>query len=308
MNLTIHRGSNEIGGTCVEVESQGQRLLLDLGLPLDAEGDPRQFLPNISGLDGRDRSLLGILISHPHQDHFGLLAEVAPTIKTGVGAAARRILTAAGPFMPNKYTPPPIGWDLENRKPIAIGPFTVTPYLLDHAAFDSYALLIEADGKRLFYSGDFRAHGRKSALHQALLSHPPKNIDVLLLEGTTIGRLDAGEHFTTEQEIEGEFARAFSATKGMALVQCSAQNIDRIVSVFRACRQTGRTLVIDLYAAAILEATGKTTIPQSDWPDIALYVPQSQRVKIKNNAWFDLLNTHAKHRIFIKDLQRSPER
>ena len=308
MNLTIHRGSNEIGGTCVEVESQGQRLLLDIGLPLDAEGDPRQFLPKVEGLAGNDPSLLGILISHPHQDHFGLLAEVAPSIKTGMGAAAHRILTAAGPFMPNKYTPPPVGWDFENHKPIVIGPFVVTPYLVDHSAFDSYALLIEADGKRLFYSGDFRAHGRKSALHQAMLSHPPKDIDVLLLEGTSIGRLGAGEHFPTEQGIEGEFAKAFSATRGLALVQCSAQNIDRIVSVFRACRKTGRTLVIDLYAAAILEATGTTSIPQSDWPDIALYVPQTQRVKILKNAWFDLLKTHAKHRIFIKDLQEAPGR
>jgi len=308
MNLTIHRGSKEIGGTCVEVESQGQRLLLDIGLPLDAEGDPRQFLPNVAGLSGSDPSLLGILISHPHQDHFGLLAEVAPSIKTGMGAAARRILTAAGPFMPNKYTPPTIGWDFENRKPIAIGPFTVTPYLMDHSAFDSYALLIEADGMRVFYSGDFRAHGRKSGLHQAILSHPPKDIDVLLLEGTSIGRLTATERFPTEQEIEAAFANAFSAAKGLALVQCSAQNIDRIVSVFRACRKTGRTLVIDLYAAAILEATGKESIPQSDWPDIALFVPQSQRVKIKNNEWFDLLKTHAKHRIFIKDLQEAPGR
>ena len=52
MNLVIHRGSNQIGGSCVEVESQGNRLLIDLGLPLDAEGDPRQFLPAVSGLDG----------------------------------------------------------------------------------------------------------------------------------------------------------------------------------------------------------------------------------------------------------------
>ena len=309
MNIIIHRGSNEIGGSCVEVESQGQRLLVDLGLPLDAEGDPRQFLPKVAGLEGCDPSLLGILISHPHQDHFGLLAEVAPTIKTGMGAAARRILTAAGPFMPNKYTPPTIGWDFEDRKPIAIGPFTVTPYLVDHAAFDSYALQIEADGKRVFYSGDFRAHGRKPWTFQSMLANPPRDIDVLLLEGTSLGRLDAaGGHFPSEPEIEEEFVEAFAATKGLALVQCSAQNIDRVVSVFRACKRTGRTLVIDLYAAVILEATGRKSIPQSDWPDIALLIPQSQRVQIKNNAWFELLKSHAKHRIFIEDIQDAPEK
>ncbi len=308
MKIIIHRGSKEIGGSCVEVEARGQRLLLDIGLPLDAEGDPSQFLPKVSGLDGKEPSLLGILISHPHQDHFGLLAEVAPTIKTGMGAAARRILTAAGPFMPKKFAPPPVGWDFENRKPITIGPFTVTPYLVDHSAFDSYALLVEADGKRVFYSGDFRSHGRKPWTFQNMLADPPLGIDLLLLEGTSLGHSDSGAHFLSESELEAMFVNAFSSAKGLALVQCSAQNIDRIVSVFRACRKTGRTLVIDLYAAAILEATGKESIPQSDWPDIALFVPQSQRVKILKNALFDLLKTHADHRIFIEDIAEAPER
>ena len=39
MRICIHRGAHQIGGSCVEVESQGQRLLLDLGLPLPLHGD-----------------------------------------------------------------------------------------------------------------------------------------------------------------------------------------------------------------------------------------------------------------------------
>ena len=35
MRICIHRGTREIGGTCVEIESQGKRLVLDVGLPLD---------------------------------------------------------------------------------------------------------------------------------------------------------------------------------------------------------------------------------------------------------------------------------
>lgn len=52
MHVCIHRGSNQIGGNCVKVESHGQRLLIDLGLPLDAEKNSSQYLPEISGLDG----------------------------------------------------------------------------------------------------------------------------------------------------------------------------------------------------------------------------------------------------------------
>jgi ribonuclease J len=71
MQVRIHRGGHEIGGNCVEIESDGARIVLDLGQPLDA-GSEGALLPPISGLDGNDPSLLGLVISHPHQDHYGL--------------------------------------------------------------------------------------------------------------------------------------------------------------------------------------------------------------------------------------------
>ena len=74
MQVCIHRGTNEIGGSCVEVVSGcGKRIILDLGLPLNAESNDKKYLPDISGLDGSDDSLLAVMISHPHLDHFGLL-------------------------------------------------------------------------------------------------------------------------------------------------------------------------------------------------------------------------------------------
>ena len=72
MKICIHRGTKEIGGTCVEIESQGKRLVLDVGLPLDAPADDTFPLHPIRGFDAPDPSLLGVVISHPHQDHYGL--------------------------------------------------------------------------------------------------------------------------------------------------------------------------------------------------------------------------------------------
>jgi len=308
MRVCIHRGSKQIGGSCVEIESRGQRLVVDFGLPLDAEEDHEQYLPEIKGLDGSDPSLLGILISHPHIDHFGLLSQVSPRIPIGMGSAARRILKAASPFLPGKWPAPEKGWDFQSGHSFDIGPFRITPYLVDHSAYDAYALLIESDGKRLFYSGDFRAHGRKAALFESFISNPPKNIDALLLEGSSIGRIDDARQFPRESDIEEEFRRRFAETEGLALVQTSAQNIDRIVSIMRASKRTGRKLVLDLYAAAILEATGNRNIPQSDWSDITLFTPQRQRVQIKNNTWFDLLNRHKSNRIYIEHIKKTPEK
>ena len=183
-----------------------------------------------------------------------------------------------------------------------IGPFRITPHLVDHSAFDAYALLVEADGKRVYYSGDFRAHGRKASLIEATIQHPFPDIDVLLMEGTTIGRTGTGEGFATEAELEEQFVQAFEETRGLHLVWTSAQNIDRVVTIHGAARRTGRAMVIDLYAALVLEATGREKVPQSHWDGVKLYLPQRQRVLVKNNRMFDELGRHDSNRIYPENL------
>jgi ribonuclease J len=306
MRACIRRGSKQIGGSCIELEQDGKRLLLDLGLPLDATENVADLIPSGLALDGSDQDLLGILISHPHLDHYGLLAHVASSIPIGLGAAARRVLAAAAPFLPGTWPVPASGWSYESGRPLQIGPFAVTPYLVDHSAFDAYAMLIEAGGDRLFYSGDFRGHGRKAALFERVVAAPPTDIDALLVEGSSLTRLGLDATFPTEAELETQFVDELRGTEGIALVHTSAQNIDRVVSIFRASRRCGRRMVIDLYTAAILEATENLNLPQSDWQDVALYVPESQRRQIKQSRMFDLLTRHSRNRIYAEALGSNP--
>ena len=302
MRLRIHRGAKEIGGTCIEAEAQGKRLVLDVGLPLDAPDDAQEtLLPEVPGFRERDDSLLGVMISHAHRDHFGLAAHIRPEVPVWIGEAGHNILKAASAWVPNghAFADPHF---LADRRPVEIGPFRVTPFLVDHSAFDAYALLVEADGRRVFYSGDFRAHGRKAALFERIVRKPPAEIDVLLMEGTTLGRAGTEEGFETESDLEARFVEAFRQTEGMHFVWTSSQNIDRIVTIFRAAKQTGRVLLIDLYTAVVLEATGRDTIPQSHWPEVKLYVPQRQRVFIKSNGLFSDLDRHSRNRVFPEAL------
>ena len=125
---------------------------------------------------------------------------------------------------------------------------------------------------------------------------------MLLMEGTTIGRTGTQEGFPTEADLEDEFVRAFRETEGIHLVWASAQNIDRMVTIFRAAKRAGRVLIVDLYAAVVLEATGRDTIPQSDWGGVRLYTPHRQRVQIKENALFGDLDRHKPNRIFPEDV------
>ena len=307
MRVCIHRGARQIGGSAIEVEAAGSRLLLDCGLPLDGDPEDEGLLPDVPGLCGEDPSLLGIVLSHGHRDHWGLIPKARRDLPLFMGAATERILGAAAPFVPNSTAITAAG-HLLDRQRRSIGPFTITPYLVDHSAFDAYALLIEAGGKRLFYSGDLRAHGRKGRLFDRMLRHPPAQIDAMLMEGSSIGRLAPHESFPTEGEIEQALVARMRAASGMVLVAASAQNIDRVVSIYRAAKRTGRTLVVDLYAAEILRATGQASIPQTNWPDVALFTPHRQRVMVRERKLFDMLDYHKAGRIFPERLAEKPDR
>ena len=107
MNVTIHRGTNEIGGSCVEVVDREDRVLIDIGMPLlDGVGGRFDFqkfshmsarglvgcgvLPNVSGAwagddFGGEKSLDALLLSHAHLDHYGLIDYVRNGIPTYLG-------------------------------------------------------------------------------------------------------------------------------------------------------------------------------------------------------------------------------
>ena len=300
MRARIHRGTREIGGTAIELEHDGARLLLDLGLPLDGDPDDLDVHPAIDGLAGGG-DLLALVLSHGHLDHVGLAHLAGPELPVALGAATHRILRAAAPFVPRPYLPKR-AVEFASGMPLTFGPFTVTPYLVDHSAYDAYALVVEAGAECLVYSGDLRGHGRKGALLERLVRVAPRGADALLLEGSCLGRLDPDQTFPTENEIEARFVALFREAPGMALIAASAQNIDRMVSLYRAAKRTGRTLVIDLYAAEVLRATGNPNIPQSDWPNVAVHVPQYQRVQIKRSGRFDLIERYRTNRIFPEAL------
>ncbi len=309
MKICIHRGTKQIGGTCIEVEARGKRIVLDVGLPLDADetDDISTLMPKVPGFNEQDDSLLGAVISHPHMDHYGLAKFIRPDLPVYIGEKADAILKATGNYVPNA-TCFKNATHYEAWKPMDVGPFRITPYITDHSAFDAYSFLIEADGKRLFYSGDFRGHGRKRKIFDNFLKRPPKDIDVLMMEGTTISRANTEKGFPSEDDLEKAFVDDIKQTEGLYMVYTSAQNIDRIVTLFRAAKKTRRHLLIDLYAAVVLEAADTGHIPQSSWDGVNLFIPHAQRLHIKEKELFADLDRHKLNRIYSEDLARDPDR
>lgn len=65
MKLTIHRGTREIGGNCIEIQSRGRRIFFDLGITLVDPGGGRFGLGGGNGTSGRELLDTGTL--PPHQ-------------------------------------------------------------------------------------------------------------------------------------------------------------------------------------------------------------------------------------------------
>ena len=169
--------------------------------------------------------------------------------------------------------------------------------------YSTYSLLIEADDRRLFYTGDIRAHGRKAGIFEELLRRPPADIEVLLMEGTHIREdSDGSERGPTERDVQDACVDTCKATEGMVLAMFSAQNIDRLVTMYRACLRSDRDLVIDLYTAAVAAATGRDTVPRSDRGRVRVYLPRSQKVRVIHEQAFDRTEAVKAHRIYPEEL------
>lgn len=299
MQVTIHKGSHEIGGNCIQISSGRTTILLDAGLPLSANSQP---------VDLTRLSVDALLVSHPHQDHFGLMASLPPGTPVHIGKLARSLIDATQMFLgKDRYA---LDFhDLRAWQPFTVGAFTITPYLVDHSAADAYAFLIEAEGKRLFYSGDLRSHGRKGILFENLVKRPIRDIDLLFLEGTMLRR--SNDRFPDEAAVEQAIFETIRQQKNISFLLSSSQNIDRIVSAYRACKRARKLLVIDIYTAWVLEQLRQITqnTPAMEWSEIRVFATYSydQGLKANPDYFGDFRKRLYRHRVKSEELHATPE-
>lgn len=266
MKLIIHKGSHEIGGSCIQLTQETINILLDMGLPLREESKP---------VDVKSLKPGAVFVSHPHQDHYGLIDNLDPSIPVYISELGHRLIDCARIFSGSHLLSNDIQ-HFKHRVPVVIAPFRITPYLMDHSAPNSFAFLVEAGGQRLFYTGDLRAHGRKGVVFEGLVRNPPRDIDVLLMEGTMLKR--TSDDFPTESAVEDKIADTIRGQTNTSFIICSGQNIDRIVSAFRACKKTDKILVVDVYGAWVLEKMKLVSdkVPNMDWDRVKVIVSKDQ--------------------------------
>ena len=105
-------------------------------------------------------------------------------------------------------------------------------------------------------------------MFDAIIKYPPKDIDLLFMEGTMMKR--SNTDFPNEKSVEEKIHKTIKEQKNITFLISSSQNIDRIVSAYRACKRTGKTLIVDAYTAWVLEQVKMVSesTPNIDWNEV----------------------------------------
>ncbi len=291
MELTIYRGTREVGGTMIEIKSGNARILLDAGYPLFYRGriiddewvkKPAEELlklgviPEVKGLYLWDKPEFdAVLISHAHSDHFGLLKYIHSDIPVYLSETTDKLIEMSLSFPIPDYSRRDRRL-IKMYEQVTVGNFTIKPFLMDHSAFRAAAFEIKCGGKTVLYTGDFRGHGRRGEYLERFLRDVEKKPDLLLIEGTTLDR--ASETERTEEELAEEFRLVMEKSRGIVLCQPTSQNVDRVISFYQAAKACGKTFVMDIYTANVmneLKRFGREDLPApSLWrPDIRVFRP-----------------------------------
>ncbi|MDR2917066.1 MAG: MBL fold metallo-hydrolase [Tannerella sp.] len=250
-------------------------MFIDFGEQLP--GADKKELSGIEGLTCGDVSKSALFITHYHGDHIGSISNVASDLSIYAGKTAIEIFNCFESRL--SHIPDPSEAEkhkkiverlktikiVEALQRIKIGGITVTPLFVDHSAFDAFMFIVEADGKRILHTGDFRGHGFKSKGFMKALKKYVKNIDYIISEGSNIQHLNVT--MQTEQELQKNFETQFRKNK-YNFVFVSSTNIDRIFALYHASERTKRCFICDNYQAKIMKIVSKNHKQYTPFYDI----------------------------------------
>lgn len=263
--IIIYRGSHQIGGCSTEISTGGHRVLIDFGENLpdndneDALSDD-ELLEEVFGNEKCD----GVLFSHYHGDHVGLYRKIPRDIPLYIGSTAKKILellterldrlpNTAEKGLPivramNTFTPA--------KKLKQFGDIEITPFVVDHSALDAYMFLIEAGGKKILFTGDFRDHGIAGEYNtlEKTIKRYIGEIDILITEGTMLSRTqEAGNNPIRTEDDLGNRARELFSDKNnkISVILVSSTNLDSIMEFYHEL-PLEMGFVCDAYQAKVM--------------------------------------------------------
>jgi len=273
MKITIHRGISQIGGCITEIATDNAKILIDLGQNLpDGEGVVNDDLANFEAIARITNNVDAIIYTHYHGDHLGHFCFVPDDIPQYIGKIAKKIALCKYKRLTyikehkeqheKAFAKIEKMHSFEPQQILKMGDITIVPYFVSHSAYDAYMFLIEANGRRILHTGDFRSHGY---LGKGLLPTIEKlilkegTIDILITEGTMLTRVD--ERVRHENELKTEVIEIMKQYKNV-FVLCSSTDMERLATFYAANQiMQDRPFVCDDFQKSILgifsESAGK---------------------------------------------------
>ena len=260
MNITVHRGTHQIGGSAIEISTASTRVILDFGKELSLD---EKYIPIDLDVDGVTEGVPncdGIIISHYHMDHLGQLTIALPEIPLYMGELSKEVALIGAEYQDKNLYLRLLGANtFRGGESFTIGDIRVRPLVIDHSAVDSYMFVIEADGKRILYTGDFRLHGLRGHVLEKLIETYIGDVDVLITEGTSLSRNTTDR--ISEREVLDDISSYIQDGK-YVFVMCSSTNIDRIMGIWHNM-PTDKVLICDAYQKRILDTVNDNVYYES---------------------------------------------
>lgn len=279
MNIKIHRGLDQIGGCITEISTATSRIFIDMGQNLPGVGSPttpeedQKMVDAIFAQNHKEHE--AVFYTHNHEDHIGLFWAVPDDVPQYLGVASKAILKGKHKLLKRAFrqakqrtekTPPQYAlmeekirhesrllkkidkmrtWQRpmarHSPKPMFVGDISITPFYCCHSSCEAYMFLVEADGKRVWHTGDFRGHGYLSKGLFKTLGTYARDIDTLIIEGTMLGREELCD---TEATVSMRMRQVMQAFKNV-FVLVSSTDIERLVSIKEAALQAKGGFVVD---------------------------------------------------------------
>jgi len=242
-------GSAEIGMNVNLYGCQGKWLMVDLGMTFGASEYPGTELvfADLEFIEDRRKDLLGVVLTHAHEDHIGAVPYFAEELGVPLYATpftadlVLRKLEEAG--LENAIE---LNVIEEDHGQIHIGPFTVTYLPLAHSIAEGNALLIDTPHGRVFHTGDWKLDEDPiigvPATEDELTEIGDEGVLALVCDSTNVFNPEpSGSEGAVHRGLMEEVRRH---TGKRVLVTTFASNVARLHTLGEVARETGRQLCV----------------------------------------------------------------
>lgn len=277
-------GSGEIGMNVNLYGAQGKWLMVDCGITFGDASYPGVdvILPDLQFIEDRLDSLLGIVLTHGHEDHIGAL----PYLAADLGVPLYATPFTAG-LIRGKLEEEGIEDRVElnvvdDLDPFAIGPFRVRYVPLAHSIPEGNALLIETPHGRVFHTGDWKLDDAPSlggaSTAEELSAIGDKGVLALVCDSTNVFNPKASG---SEAAVRDGLDRVIGEATGRVLVTTFASNAARLQTLGEVARDTGRELCVAGRSLERIIRVARQTGYLRDFPetidfDTAMTLPPSR--------------------------------